>query len=52
MCELWLEADFPDEPSYRINLWTTRIGKHSTDNIKKTEIEKVGGVKHILKFKQ
>ncbi|MFB9119976.1 hypothetical protein ACFFUE_02100 [Bergeyella porcorum] len=47
MCELWLEADFPDEPSYRINLWTEQTSRHS-----KTEIKKVGGVKHILKFKQ
>lgn len=57
MCELWLEADFPNEPSYRINIWT---GKEWNDKEKiyvskpmqKEKIEKVNGVKHILKFKR
>lgn len=56
MCELWLEADFPNEPSYRINLWTGEWNnekkKYFSKPMQKEEIEKVNGVKHILKFKR
>lgn len=56
MCELWLEADFHNEPSYRINLWTGEWNreekKYFPKPMQKEEIEKVNGVKHILKFKR
>lgn len=55
MCNLYLEADFEDEPSYEINLWSREEWKkkeYTRSSPEKKEIEKVGGVKLILKFKQ
>ncbi len=45
MCDLYLEADFPDGKSYLVNLWN---GKERTAT---PLIEAVGGVKYIFDFK-
>lgn len=56
MCELYLESDFENEASYRINLWNGEWNdgakKYTPKLMKKEKIEKVNGVKHILKFKR